>query len=204
MSCDCWFVNLVIFYVSNVFLSSGLYVSFSFSYINFVTTITVYLILCWLIIVIILIYITVTNFQPNNMCLHFKHYLLVFYGTIKGGVPIFNWFSTAVVSCWMCCRFYTFYWLDHKFLRYDVTRWDCISNEIPPCEVVMWSSQQRVYKQQQRIYRRQQQSRNVWKWGHTALETCPVKMQVNKYGRGTERHLPKTDESVVWPAGERR
>ena len=28
--------------------------------------------------------------------------------------------------------------------------------------------------------------------------------QTNKYGRGTERHLPKTDESVVRPAGERR
>ena len=28
--------------------------------------------------------------------------------------------------------------------------------------------------------------------------------QTNKYGRGTERHLPKTDESVVQPAGERR
>ena len=26
----------------------------------------------------------------------------------------------------------------------------------------------------------------------------------NKYGRGTERHLPKPDESVVRPAGERR
>ena len=25
-----------------------------------------------------------------------------------------------------------------------------------------------------------------------------------KYGRGTERHLPKTDKSVVRPAGERR
>ena len=28
--------------------------------------------------------------------------------------------------------------------------------------------------------------------------------QTNKYGRGTERHLPKTDENVVQPAGERR
>ena len=28
--------------------------------------------------------------------------------------------------------------------------------------------------------------------------------QTNKYGRGTERHLPKTDESVVPPAGECR
>ena len=27
--------------------------------------------------------------------------------------------------------------------------------------------------------------------------------QTNKYGRGTERHLPKTDERVVRPAGER-
>ena len=26
----------------------------------------------------------------------------------------------------------------------------------------------------------------------------------NKNGRGTERHLPKTDESVVRPTGERR
>ena len=29
-------------------------------------------------------------------------------------------------------------------------------------------------------------------------------IQTNKYGRGTERHLPKTDESFVWPAGEHR
>ena len=29
-----------------------------------------------------------------------------------------------------------------------------------------------------------------------------VLKQTNKYGRGTERHLPKTDESVVRPAGE--
>ena len=27
--------------------------------------------------------------------------------------------------------------------------------------------------------------------------------ETNKYGRGTERHLPKTNESVVRPAGER-
>ena len=26
--------------------------------------------------------------------------------------------------------------------------------------------------------------------------------ETNKYGRGTERHLPKTDESVIRPAGE--
>ena len=29
-------------------------------------------------------------------------------------------------------------------------------------------------------------------------------LQTNKYGRGTERHLPSTDESVVQPAGEHR
>ena len=28
--------------------------------------------------------------------------------------------------------------------------------------------------------------------------------ETNKNGRGTERHLPKTDESVVRPAGEHR
>ena len=28
--------------------------------------------------------------------------------------------------------------------------------------------------------------------------------ETNKYGRGTEQHLPKTDESVVRPVGERR
>ena len=30
------------------------------------------------------------------------------------------------------------------------------------------------------------------------------RQETNKYGRGTERHLPKTDESVVRPVGERR
>ena len=30
------------------------------------------------------------------------------------------------------------------------------------------------------------------------------RQETNKYGRGTVQHLPKTDESVVWPAGERR
>ena len=30
------------------------------------------------------------------------------------------------------------------------------------------------------------------------------RQETNKYGRGTERHLPKTDESVVRPAAERR
>ena len=28
------------------------------------------------------------------------------------------------------------------------------------------------------------------------------RQETNKYGRGTERHLPKIDESVVRPAGE--
>ena len=27
---------------------------------------------------------------------------------------------------------------------------------------------------------------------------------INKYRRGTVRHLPKTGKSIVWPAGERR
>ena len=30
------------------------------------------------------------------------------------------------------------------------------------------------------------------------------RQETNKYGRGTVRHLPKTDESVVQSAGERR
>ena len=30
------------------------------------------------------------------------------------------------------------------------------------------------------------------------------RQETNKNGRRTERHLPKTDESVVRPAGERR
>ena len=30
------------------------------------------------------------------------------------------------------------------------------------------------------------------------------RQETNKYGRGTEQHLPKTDESVIWPTGERR
>ena len=30
-----------------------------------------------------------------------------------------------------------------------------------------------------------------------------VRQETNEYGRGTMRHLPKTDESVVRPAGER-
>ena len=30
------------------------------------------------------------------------------------------------------------------------------------------------------------------------------RQETDKYGRGTEEHLPKTDESVVRPAGERR
>ena len=34
--------------------------------------------------------------------------------------------------------------------------------------------------------------------------TALVYIYTDKNGRGTERHLPKTDESVVWPAGERR
>ena len=29
------------------------------------------------------------------------------------------------------------------------------------------------------------------------------RQETDKYGRGTVRHLPKTDESVVRPAGER-
>ena len=29
-------------------------------------------------------------------------------------------------------------------------------------------------------------------------------IKISKYGRGTERHLPRTDESVIQPAGERR
>ena len=37
------------------------------------------------------------------------------------------------------------------------------------------------------------------------LEKKPSeRRQTNKYGRGTERHLPKTDESILRPAGERR
>ena len=35
-------------------------------------------------------------------------------------------------------------------------------------------------------------------------KTLKGRKQTNKYGRGTERHLPKTDESVVRPTGERR
>ena len=35
-------------------------------------------------------------------------------------------------------------------------------------------------------------------------KTLKGRKQTNKYGRGTERHLPKTDESVVRPAGECR
>ena len=30
------------------------------------------------------------------------------------------------------------------------------------------------------------------------------RQETNKYGRGTVRHLPKTDESIVRPMGERR
>ena len=30
------------------------------------------------------------------------------------------------------------------------------------------------------------------------------RQETNKYGSGTERHLPETDESVVRPAGDRR
>ena len=29
------------------------------------------------------------------------------------------------------------------------------------------------------------------------------RQETNKYGRGTERHLPKTDESIVRPTDER-
>ena len=32
----------------------------------------------------------------------------------------------------------------------------------------------------------------------------PTTLTTNKYGRGTERHLPKTDENIVRPTGERR
>ena len=35
-------------------------------------------------------------------------------------------------------------------------------------------------------------------------KTLKGRKQTNKYRRRTERHLPTTDESVVWPAGERR
>ena len=35
-------------------------------------------------------------------------------------------------------------------------------------------------------------------------KTLKGRKQTNKYGRGTERHLPKTDESVVRPVGEHR
>ena len=35
-------------------------------------------------------------------------------------------------------------------------------------------------------------------------KTLKGRKQTNKYGRGTERHLPKTDESIVRPAGEHR
>ena len=44
---------------------------------------------------------------------------------------------------------------------------------------------------------------------HIWLKLCIIRKtlkgrkQTNKYGRGTERHLPKTHESIVWPAGER-
>ena len=35
-------------------------------------------------------------------------------------------------------------------------------------------------------------------------KTVKGRKKTNKYGRGTERHLPKIDESVVWPTGEHR
>ena len=35
-------------------------------------------------------------------------------------------------------------------------------------------------------------------------KTLKGRKQTNKYGMRIERHLPKTDESVVRPAGERR
>ena len=35
-------------------------------------------------------------------------------------------------------------------------------------------------------------------------KTLKGRKQTNKYGRGTERNSPKTDESVVQPSGERR
>ena len=34
-------------------------------------------------------------------------------------------------------------------------------------------------------------------------KTLKGRKQTSKYGRGTERHLPKTDKSVVRPVGER-
>ena len=45
-----------------------------------------------------------------------------------------------------------------------------------------------------------------WHVGRGGIYLFPIKecKQTNKYGRRTERHLPKTDESVVGPAGERR
>ena len=35
-------------------------------------------------------------------------------------------------------------------------------------------------------------------------ELLCVPKKAIKNGRGTERHLPQIDESIVWPAGERR